>query len=179
MKLLMENWKKFVKESLEDHEYTAYHCGKPDIEADFNFGFAGSGEGLSLLGPGLYFATKRDIAKNYCKYSKNAVMYKAQIPKDALYNPTTGLPLHLREKIASILAIIRNETGRDPYRGIDSFKHGKGSIGAVVKHYGPEEGRRVLIKNGILGAIEILPSQNGEEIALFDIDSISILPEDT
>tara|TARA_R110002020_G_scaffold475977_2_gene715277 strand:+ start:3500 stop:4648 length:1149 start_codon:yes stop_codon:yes gene_type:complete len=173
MKLLLENWRKLLKEE-EEQYYIAYHCGRPDIEAEFDLDFLGSGEGTHILGPGIYFATNKDIAERYCKYREGAAMYKAEIPKKGIYNPTTGEPRDLRDSITSIVEDIEKKTGRDPYRGVLSLAHGKGSIGAIVKHYGPKKARELIIEAGIIGAIEEISA--GKEIALFDLSAARIVP---
>ena len=59
MKLLFENWRQYLAEHDEEHDLVAYHCGKPNREADFDFKHLGSGEGNTILGPGLYFSTNK------------------------------------------------------------------------------------------------------------------------
>ena len=176
MKLLLENWKSYLNESNEDY-LVAYHCGKPNREAEFDFKHLGTGEGTMILGPGLYFSTNKSIAKRYCKYKEGAVLYRAEIDMSGIYNPTTGQPQRLRSPMRSIIDDIEKETGRDPYRGVLPLKHGKGSIGAIVKHYGPKKARDIMIQAGIFGAVEQLHSSL--EIALFDLSQATIRPVDT
>ena len=90
----------------------------------------------------------------------------------SIYNPTTGEPRKLRDSISSIIDDIEKETGRDPYRGTLPLVHGKGSIGAIVKHYGPEKAREVLVQAGVFGAVEKL--HDSLEIALFDLSQATI-----
>lgn len=176
MKLLLENWNRFINEDKKDY-LVAYHCGKPNREADFDFKYLGSGEGNTILGPGLYFSTNKSIAELYCKYKEGSILYVAEFPMSNIYNPTTGEPRNLRDSIISIVSDIERETGRDPYRGVVSLKHGKGSIGAIVKHYGPEKARDVMVQAGIFGAVEQL--HNSLEIALFDLSQATIKPFNT
>jgi hypothetical protein len=163
-----------TKDESGDH-HIAYHCGKPDIESEFNFNSLGTGEGAGILGPGIYFATDRSIAERYCKYKEEAVMYKAKIPKENIYDPLKGEPKNLRESIISIVKDIEKETGKDPYRGVLPLTHGRGSIGALVKHYGPQKAREILIEAGIIGAVERIGS--GLEIALFSPSAALIMPD--
>ena len=55
--------------------------------------------------------------------------------------------------------------------------HGKGSIGAVVKHYGPEKARVIMVQAGISGAVEKIG--DGLEVALYDLSKAIIKPIDT
>ena len=176
MKLLLENWNKFINEGNEDY-LVAYHCGKPNRETDFDFKYFGSGESTMILGPGLYFSTNKSTAERYCKYKENSILYRAEIDMSGIYNPTTGEPRKLREPVRSIINDIEKETGRDPYRGVLPLTHGKSSIGAIVKHYGPERARDIMVQAGIFGAVEEL--HNSLEIALFDLSQTTIKPVDT
>ena len=179
MQRIFKSWSSFLTEKTEKKEghYIAYHCGKPDRDADFNFDSIGSGEGNLILGPGVYFATDKSIAERYCKYRDGAVVYRAEIPMEGIYNPTNGLPANLRFSILPIVKRIEEETGKDPYRGVQPLTHGKGAIGAIVKHYGIEEGREILVRAGVKGAIETLPS-GIKEIALYTFDGVNVFPEE-
>ena len=174
MKLIFESWRKYLKEGDEEY-YVAYHCGKPNRETGFDFKYLGSGEGNIILGPGLYFSTNKSIAQGYCKYKENSILYKAEFPMSGIYNPTTGQPEELRNSLISIINEIEKETKRDPYQGVKPLTHGKGSIGAVTKYYGPERAREVLLEVGVFGAVEELPCGD-LEIALFDLSQATINP---
>jgi len=176
MKLILENWRQYLTEEDEDY-LVAYHCGKPNREADFDFKYLGSGEDAAILGPGLYFSTNKSLAERYCKYKENSILYRAEFPMSGIYNPTTGEPRNLRNSVVSIVKEIEKETGRDPFRGVMPLTHGKGSIGAVTKYYGPERAREVLVQSGVFGAVEKL--RDSLEIALFDLSQATIKPVDT
>lgn len=170
---IIKKYADLLEEQYESSDYyIAYHCGKPDIESDFSFDSLGSGEGTSILGPGIYFATNINIAKLYCKYKEGAVMYEAEIPKKYIYDGTMGQPENLRESIISIIDDIEKETGRDPYKGVLPLTHGQGSVGAIVKHYGIKKAREILTQAGIKGVVGRIGS--GLEIALFDPSVASI-----
>jgi len=176
MKLILERWDKFLMESKEDY-LVAFHCGKPNLEQDFDFKHLGSGEGTMILGPGIYFSTDKNIAERYCKYKEGAALYRAEIDMSGIYNPTTGQPQRLRDSILAIVGDIEKETGRDPYRGVLSLTHGKGSIGAIVKHYGPQRARDIMVQAGISGAVEKIG--DAFEVALYNLSEATIEPIDT
>jgi len=130
-----------------------------------------SGEGSSILGPGIYFSTDLALAKNV--YSKYGDETKISIETDDFYDVLNDpIPPKLKAALA--------EGGLDTQEKItkaenhkSNFKHGRGVIGALVHTVGAEKARKLLVKHGIKGAKEKLPS-GAYEIAVFDDN---LLPE--
>lgn len=150
----------------------AYHGGR-DLEGDsFSFKYSKTGEGYSALGPGIYFSDNEILARRYCKYSTDPIIYTVSIDSSGLYNPISGEP---KKFIQPIKDLVESELKiQDPYRGVSRLTHGPGYIGTIFKALGPEEGRQALKNIGITGAIEELPS-GAHEIAIYDLSTIQII----
>jgi len=150
----------------------AYHGGSKLKGDNFDATHLGAGEGLSALGPGIYFASDIDIAKLYCKYVDKPYLYTVDLNTTDYYNPTTGEPEHLRGASAELEQELK--TNLDKVRGVSYLNHGKRPFGPVVKLVGPSKARELFIKVGIRGAYENLPN-NVIEYAVFDIGTIEII----
>ena len=165
-------------EERDSHTKTrAFHCGASNIKT-FSLKFVGLGEGLSALGPGMYFNSSRVLAERYCKYVSNPTMYEVSLDTSGFYDSTYGMPLHLRKGLSTLVDSLV-ESGKlemspgGNIRGVSPLTHGPGYIGAVFKALGAKEGRVALIKIGITGALEKLPS-GAIEYAVYDEDQILI-----
>lgn len=160
----------------------AYHGGRK-FEGGFNFDFLGSGEGAGILGPGFYFITEKDVAKAYCKYVEESTLYTVEIDAEGIYGMATGFPLHLRDRISDLEERIAKEHGEwsslwGRYRlpVADSFKYGQGFIGSIVKMFGAERARAMLLDIGITGVYTKIPV--GIEIVAFDPSIITIVDKE-
>ncbi len=163
---------RLIRLGLDQSKIIAYHGGS-ELEGDsFSFEYSKTGEGYSALGPGIYFSDNEILARRYCKYSKDPIIYTVSIDSSGLYDPISGEPKKFRQPMQELLeSTIKTQ---DPYRGVNRLIHGPGSIGAIFKALGPEEGRQVLKNIGITGAIEELPS-GAHEIAIYDLSTIQII----
>ena len=155
---------------------TAYHCGGK--LSRFDLAHVGKGEGLGVLGPGIYFASTPELAGIYCKYSSEPHLYEVTLNTRGYYNSQKGTPAPQRDALLALIdqLVEQGRLERTPsgfIRGVDSFKHGQGSIGAVIKALGVTAGRRALIDIGITGAYENIPS--GIEYVAFDMSTIKIV----
>lgn len=150
---------------------TAYHCGRRLVGDRFDPKYVGTGEGMTALGPGIYFADNRNIALMYCKYVDEPYLYTVKLDATGLYDPVWGEPPHLRDAVVDLVDSFDLD---DPYRGVRRTVHGPASTGAVFKHLGPEGGRAALKDVGVTGIFERLPS-DALEIAVYDPDIIEIV----
>jgi hypothetical protein len=146
---------------------TAYHCGRPLKGGRFSLSTAGSGEGLSALGPGIYFATEPHIARLYCKYVRNPIFYTVKIDTRGIYDAVWGVPKKLREPVQKLAAKIAAEKGLKELPMGRRLTHGPGHIGAVFRALGSASGLKALRGAGVTGAYEKLPV-GGFEIAVYD-----------
>ncbi len=136
----------------------AYRCG----------GLPGSktpGEGTQILGPGSYYASRKDIAERYCKYFSNPYWYVVDIETKDLYDPINGTP-GLSEKFALIAQELGYKNTRDMPWG-STLSHGQGNIGSIVRILGNSKALEMFKKHGIKGAYEKL-NTDSYEIAVYD-----------
>lgn len=152
---------------------TAYHCG-PKIQK-FSLKYVGSGEGMSALGPGIYFATEKFVAANYCKYARNSYMTEVLIATRGLYDAIWGIPLNLRESLHVATDALAHEMGKKRLPPGLRLTHGPGVIGEVFRHFGAQKGREFLVDLGVTGAYENLKSDLGFEIAVYDPSIVRIV----
>jgi hypothetical protein len=148
---------------------TAYHCG-PQI-SNFSIDHIGGGEGNQILGPGIYFASAKDIAKLYCKYAEEPYLHEVLLDTANFYNPIQGTP-HLYpalDKLAVELGYRDRDDMYERVRGVSTLRHGRGNIGSLVKAVGNKKALDLLVKHGIQGALEIIDHTNGTtEFSVFD-----------
>jgi hypothetical protein len=158
-----------VLEMRQAGEVTAYHCG-PQIR-DFSTGHIGGGEGSQILGPGIYFATAKSVARMYCKYAGEPYLHEVILDTTNFYNPIQGTP-HLYpalDKIAVELGYRDRDDLYEKVKGVSTLGHGRGFIGALVKILGNNKARDILVKHGIQGASEIIDYENNiTEFSVFD-----------
>lgn len=159
---------------------TAYHCG-PLMEDGFSLRHVGTGEGMSALGFGVYFATQEYIAKLYCKYVERRdqvpYLYTVRLDAAGLYNGIWGTPMHLRIALSDATEELARRAGvRQLPRG-SRLTHGIGSTAALFAHLGRVEAWEVLDDLGVTGAWEVLGRGDpGDlEIAVWDMSIIEVL----
>lgn len=148
---------------------TAYHCGRDIGTESFSLKFLGTGEGYKSppLGPGIYCATKENIARIYCKYAKDAVLYEVRIPTKGLYSERWG-PAHLSN---AVIELFERESKRHKWRDRLTSR-----ILQLVDMMGAKQAASELVKVGVKGAWENLADgANGQEIAVFDPSIIKII----
>jgi hypothetical protein len=150
----------------------AWHCGaKPAIASFTDFvKYIGSGEGIRILGPGIYFASREDAARRYCKYAKRPTLYEAEIDTTDFYDSVSGRPSHVRQRLQNALAEVGLKAGGDPP---SSFDYGRHDIGVLVWKLGRAAALQLLLKHGVRGALDWV--HTFWEIAVFDPSTISVL----
>lgn len=174
-------FKYWLQESGINFNVTAFHCG-----ANFNnfsTDYAGTGEGMMVLGPGVYFVTEETYARLYCKRhhpSPEAALYEAEINTTNFYcfgsswnrNPE-------QSKIVSerIDEITKKMGYSDSYKlpTVSGLTYGKAPIGSIVKFLGKTKALSEFIAHGIQGSLEYLPSDPGHkiiELAVYDTSVI-------
>ena len=157
---------------------TAFHCGSNFTQ--FSTDHSGTGEGMRVLGPGIYFVTDENIAKMYCKYSKtsNAGLYEAEIDTTNFY--CYGHSWHRNAKQSKLIGEkvdeIAKENGYEnafAIRGVSDSLMGKHPIGGIVKILGWQNAIKALVSKGVQGALEFI--QPGVvEMAVFDASVIKM-----
>lgn len=150
----------------------AWHCGaKPQI-ASFNdfVRYIKSGEGAILLGPGIYFATKEQVARRYCKYARTPTLYEAEIDTSDYYNSVSGRPATVRTRLHDALAEVGLKPGGNPP---SSFDYGRHDIGVLAWKLGRAGALQLLLKHGVRGAVDLV--HDFWEIAVFDPSTITVL----
>lgn len=163
---------------------TAYHCGRKLEGGKFKLSYAGSGEGMQALGPGMYFATEKAVAELYCEYARDPYLYTVEIPTKGLYYAQQGVPEHFREPLHKLRDDLIDEHGeydklRDEYRlpFARELQYGPGYIGRIFKLLGPKKTISMLGKIGIDGLYAKLGAYAGGafEIAVYDPSIIRIV----
>ena len=159
---------------------TAYHGGSKLSGDKFSLDHIGSGEGIGVLGPGVYFMDRERGAKSYLKYARGpAYLYTVELDTSDFYNLTTGLPERFRGPVSALINQVK-ESGiarlnhYGDIAGVSLFDHGKYPIGELVKTFGRSEGREKLLSIGIKGLIEILPGGQ-QELCAFDMSTIKMV----
>lgn len=152
----------------------AWHCGAKPEHASFDdfLKHLGSGEGMGILGPGIYFATSEVLARHYCKYSRGrkAVLYEATIDTTDYYLTIGGTPKRVRDRLFAAL----EEVGLDSTEpSQSSLTYGRGLIGLLNWKLGKKAAVQLLVKHRVRGALELLPSGIWE-IAVFDPSTITV-----
>lgn len=162
---------------------TVYHGGSKLRGDSFSLDNIGSGEGIGILGPGVYFTDNERLAKAYLKYARGpAYLYTAELDMTDFYNPTTGLPERFRGPVSSLIKnIIEDGSARvnsfGNIAGVSLFDHGKYPIGELVKTFGRSAGREKLLSIGIKGLYDVLPG--GQlELCAFDMSTINVIKEE-
>jgi hypothetical protein len=157
---------------------SAFHCGSNFTQ--FSTDHSGSGEGMRVLGPGIYFVTDENLAKMYCKYSRTSTsgLYEAEIDTTNFY--CYGQSWHRNANQSKLVSDRIDEIAKKhgfesatAVRGISDGKMGKPPIGGIVKLLGWQEAIKTLVSNGIQGALEFV--QPGViEMAVFDTSTIKM-----
>ena len=150
---------------------TAYHGGR-EFDDGFSLDFVGSGEGMGILGPGVYFITSKNIAKKYCKYVDRSALYTVNIKSDGLYEPAQGIPRDLHNTLKTIVQDLNL-----PKTTVMSLTHGKEYIGKLNAAFGPHKARQILVKAGIKGAYEKIGDHY--EISVFDPSIVTIIDKES
>lgn len=157
---------------------TAFHCGSNFSQ--FSTDHSGSGEGMRVLGPGIYFATDEGIAKMYCKYSNTPMsgLYEAEIDTTNFY--CFGHSWHRNPNQSKIvsdriqeIAVENGYENTDSIRGVQDGKMGRPPIGSIVKILGWQNALKTLVSKGVQGALEIIQPEVFE-IAVFDTSVIKM-----
>jgi hypothetical protein len=154
---------------------TAYHCGAKFEK--FSTDFSGTGEGMRVLGPGIYFATHENIALLYKKYAKEPYIYEAEIDTTNFYcfgsfwnrNAAQSKIVHDRvEKIGSDLGI-------DLQKQVGFYANQKGNppIGNIVHKLGWQKALAVLVENKVQGAAEMI-GEGAIELSVYDPSTIHL-----
>lgn len=163
---------------------TAYHCGRELDGGSFSLSYAGSGEGMQALGPGIYFATEEPVAELYCKYARDPYMYTVEIPTKGLYYAQQGVPEHFREPLKALRDDLIDKHGEydklwGEYRlpSARELQYGPGYIGRIFKLLGPKKTISLLGEIGIDGLYAKLGAYAGGafEIAVYDPSIIRIV----
>lgn len=157
----------------------AFHCGSNFTQ--FSTDHSGSGEGMRVLGPGIYFVTDEKLARMYCKYSQTPTsgLYEAEIDTTNFY--CYGHSWHRNANQSKLVSDRIDEIAKThgfesatAIRGISDGKMGKPPIGGIVKLLGWQEALKVLVSNGVQGALEFI--QPGVvEMAVFDTSVIKMI----
>jgi hypothetical protein len=74
-----------------------YHCGNRPPGASFDLSHFQTGEGFAAFGKGIYFATRRAVAEQYCKYASAPWLTIAVLNKPLLN--VKRLPAPTREEV--------------------------------------------------------------------------------
>jgi hypothetical protein len=150
----------------------AFHCGRDIGDGKFSIDYLGSGEGMAILGPGIYFITSQSIAEVYSKHHDVPFLYSVMIDKANFYEGNTGKPEHCRDSLFKIIDDLELKLGRKvKNKNHESLTYGRGGIGDINKAVGGKECNRLLVENGIDGAIEKLPGGD-IELCVFNADCI-------
>jgi hypothetical protein len=152
---------------------TAYHCGSSFDK--FSTLYTGTGEGMSVLGPGIYFVTSEHIAKMYCKYAKSkmAGFYKAEIDTTNFYcfgsswNRNAEQSKVVGERVDQIARELGYKDGWEISRTASSLTYGNAPIGGIVKKLGKIKALELFKERNIQGGLEYI--QTGiVELAVYD-----------
>lgn len=150
----------------------AFHCGRDIGDGKFSIDHLGSGEGMAILGPGIYFITRQSTAEKYSRHHDVPFLYSVTIDATNFYEDNTGNPEHCRESLFKIIDDLELKLGRKvKNKNHESLTYGRGSIGDINKAVGHKECNRLLIENGIDGAIEKLPGGD-IELCVFNTSCI-------
>lgn len=145
----------------------AFHCGR-DVGTGFDIKFARSGEGMNVLGPGIYFCNLRSAAERYAKYHREPVLYECDIDISNYYEPRAGKPQHLLQSLKEICADLNIED-MNP----NGLTYGQGYIGKINAFLGSSKANAILIDSGICGAFEHIGDEL-LELCAFDLKTVNI-----
>lgn len=157
-----------ITKNLPSH-VTAYHCGRDIGDGPFSLDHLGSGEGwkgVMPLGPAIYFATNKNIAMRYCKYSDESYLYEVSIPTSGLYNSTWGTPIDLKDRLREAVVDAEDLTGK-------KIKHSMGGTKDLFSLLG-NDAHEFLRDAGCTGSWTNLAA-GGEEIGVYDPSIIEIV----
>ena len=146
---------------------TQIHTAQRVPIKDFDFKRIGSNErathrnGLAPLGPGIYFADNRRFTNNV--YGKRGKVQSTHIADNAfLIDISSRNKLEWAAVNTRMDAIARELGYADhnawPSKNVSPLSDGRGAIGELVKLVGRERANELLVKHGIDGATETLPS---------------------
>lgn len=152
----------------------AYHCGsKPPSQNFYDFRkYLRSGEGMGILGPGIYFASNYDVAKRYCRHVKKPFLYKVEINATDFYDYGFNRNPHVLQRLQAAV----KEAGfnySDHLETGDSLRYGRGWIGYLNKKLGTDRALDLLLKHGVRGQIEWI--HWFWELAVFDPRVIRVI----
>ena len=156
----------------------AFHCGSNFDK--FSIDHSGSGEGMRVLGPGIYFVTDENIAKMYGKYSKESTytLYEAEIDTTNFYcyghswHRNANQSQQILDRIDEI-AIEHGYKNAVSIRGASDSNMGKPPIGGIVKILGWKNALNSLISKGVQGALEFI-QPGTTEMTVFDTSVIKM-----
>jgi hypothetical protein len=158
---------------------TAYHGGSRIDK--FSFDHLGTGENNHLLGPGVYFATRKNIGKIYTKYSSDPHLTEVEIDMSRVYDPIKGLPESMRGLGDQMAQSLGYDTMDDlPFKHT-SLKYGRWPIGPIVETIGVKKAHELFRKFRLDGMYEHLDTDS-LEIAIYNMDVVKIIhssPHDT
>jgi hypothetical protein len=172
-----QNWLN-LNESSSAMIMSAFHCGSNFTQ--FSTDHSGSGEGMRVLGPGIYFVTNEDVAKMYCKYTKTSTagLYEAEIDTTNFY--CNGYSWNRNAKQSELISErvheIAKENGYEnafAIRGVIDHIMGKAPIGGIVKILGWKNAIEALVSKGVQGALEFIQPEV-VEMAVFDTSVIKM-----
>jgi hypothetical protein len=158
----------------------AWHCGgKPRGEPFSSFKrHVGTGEGMGILGPGLYFINSEEAALGYCRYAKKPVLYSVEIDTDGFYDSVWGYDtIHGSPSLLGKILDAEAERLQERAAGVDVYRHGRNQIGVIYRALGQSAAIERLVQLGVRGAFEHLPD-GSFELAVFDPSAISPISEE-
>lgn len=152
----------------------AYHCGSRLIGKKFSFDYFGTGAGASILGPGIYFASVPHFAHLYCEYPAEPWMYTVELDVTDYYDPVHGVPERMRDLEERLSAAVGRDLSKVRGSNHSLLQHGKRPFGQAVALLGTNAARDLLVKLGVRGSFERLPT-GLVEYAAFDLNTVAIL----
>jgi len=174
----MLEFTKWLNENKLSASLTAYHCGH-DRNA-FSLDYIGEGEGMQILGPGIYFATNPHTAIRYCKYATEPVLFEVILNTENLYGTALSFRLDManNQRLDRQFNKIASKLG---YESVDkmptasTLRQGRYPMGQIVMEAGNRKAIDLFLEHGIDGAYEFLPHGDedyGLEIAVWNLNAI-------
>lgn len=163
----------YVHPSIEGQTITAYHCGN-NFDGNFDLKYSGTGEGLRVLGPGMYFHTNKGQALSYAKYAKmEPTLFTCEIRIDHFYDVGGAIPDAMQTTLNAIATEMGFTNWQALPRNYDTFKNGFGVVGQIVKQLGHAAAQNMLLKHGVNGCIQYI--NPAWEISVYNTKCIQIM----
>ena len=165
---------------VEERSVKVFHGGEI-VGGEIDPRFLGQGEGLAILGPGLYVSTNAHEAKKFFKHSRSEVLTEGNVDITNFLEVSKKIPEHLKEPLRKAAKAAGVEVGKDGFPSSERYSQlndGRWPIGPIVKKVGKDSARKILVDVGIDGMREeIIPGEF--ELAIFNPSVFKFAKEPT